>query len=52
MLTWPCPRSYGNIFSHVKITDVYIDDVGAFTQKGWDIYNMLLDNVLGVLTKN
>ena len=25
-----------NIFRHVKDTDVYIDDVGVFTQKGWE----------------
>ena len=25
-----------NICRHVEDTDVYIDDVGAFTQKGWE----------------
>ena len=27
-----------NIFRHIDDTDVYIDDVGAFTKDGWDPY--------------
>ena len=41
-----------NIFRHIKDTDVYIDDVGAFTQKGWDNHVQLLDQILGLLTEN
>ena len=31
---------------------MYIDDVGAFTQKGWENHIQLLDQILGLLTEN
>ena len=39
-----------NSFRHIDdTTDVYIDDVGAFTKDGWGNYLKLLDNILGLL---
>ena len=52
MLPWHCPRSNGEYFKHVEDTDVYIDDVGAFTMAGWDNHVKLLDKILGLLTEN
>ena len=41
-----------NIFRHVKYTDVYIDNVRAFTHNGWENHIQLLDQILGLLTEN
>ena len=42
-----------NIFRHIEDTDVYIDDVGAFTKDGgWDNHLKLLDKILGLLNEN
>ena len=40
-----------NIFRHVKDADVYLDDVGVF-KKNWDNHVQLLDQILGLLTRN
>ena len=52
MLAWHCPRSYGKHFRYIDDTDVYIDDVGAFTKDGWDNHLKLLDKILGLLNEN
>ena len=41
-----------NIFRHIEDTDVYIDDVGAFTMAGWNNHVKLLDKILGLLAEN
>merc|ERR1711966_249883 len=33
-------------------TDIYIDDVGAFTMAGWDNHLKLLDQIMRLLTEN
>ena len=40
-----------NIFRHLEDTDVYIDDVGAFSNS-WEHHLKLLDEILGLLTQN
>ena len=40
-----------NIFQDIEDTDVYIDDVGAFSND-WKHYNALLDQILGRLQDN
>ena len=41
-----------NIFRHIDDTDIYIDDVGAFTKDGWENHLKLIDNILGLLNEN
>ena len=41
-----------NMFRQIDDTDVYIDDVEAFTKDGWDNHLKLLDKILGLLNEN
>ena len=40
-----------NIFRHLEYTDIYIDDVGAFSTS-WTAHIKLLDEILSLLKDN